>query len=88
MVLPFEKEAIMKIELNEHNKGAVCEKILRSLPQWFGIESAILAHDQKCLEKEKDRTSTRSFSSVIRERRNFAYKSSTLKCQSDPSATC
>lgn len=32
----------MKIELNDQNKSEVCEKILRSLPQWFGIESAIL----------------------------------------------
>lgn len=32
----------MKIEINDHNKSEICEKILRSLPQWFGIESAIL----------------------------------------------
>ncbi len=32
----------MKYEFIETNKSEVCEKILRSLPQWFGIESAIL----------------------------------------------
>ena len=32
----------MKIELIDKNKSEVCEKILRSLPKWFGIESAIL----------------------------------------------
>jgi ribosomal protein S18 acetylase RimI-like enzyme len=32
----------MKIEFIETNKAEVCEKILRSLPDWFGIESAIL----------------------------------------------
>jgi heme-degrading monooxygenase HmoA/ribosomal protein S18 acetylase RimI-like enzyme len=28
--------------LNPQEKSKVCEKILRSLPQWFGIESAII----------------------------------------------
>lgn len=32
----------MKYEFIEENKSEVCEKILRSLPEWFGIESAIL----------------------------------------------
>lgn len=32
---------IMKIE-DPEEKSLACEKILRSLPQWFGIESAIL----------------------------------------------
>ena len=32
----------MKFEFIETNKSEICEKILRSLPQWFGIESAIL----------------------------------------------
>ncbi len=32
----------MKYELIEKSKSEICEKILRSLPKWFGIESAIL----------------------------------------------
>ncbi|MGE0632739.1 MAG: GNAT family N-acetyltransferase [Pseudobdellovibrionaceae bacterium] len=32
----------MKIEINDNNKPEICEKVLRSLPEWFGIESAIL----------------------------------------------
>lgn len=32
----------MKFEFIETDKSEICEKILRSLPQWFGIESAIL----------------------------------------------
>lgn len=32
----------MKYEFVETDKPQVCEKILRSLPKWFGIESAIL----------------------------------------------
>lgn len=32
---------IIKIE-DSNEKSQICEKILRSLPQWFGIESAIL----------------------------------------------
>lgn len=32
----------MTIELANTNKSEICEKILRSLPKWFGIESAIL----------------------------------------------
>lgn len=32
----------MKIELVQDDKSEICEKILRSLPQWFGIESAIV----------------------------------------------
>ena len=32
---------IIKIE-NPNDKSQICEKILRTLPQWFGIESAIL----------------------------------------------
>ena len=32
----------MNFEFIETNKSEVCEKILRSLPKWFGIESAIL----------------------------------------------
>lgn len=32
----------LKISELKENKGAVCEKILRSLPEWFGIETAIL----------------------------------------------
>lgn len=31
----------MKIEINGLKKSEICEKILRSLPKWFGIESAI-----------------------------------------------
>lgn len=34
----------MKIEFDEQNKSEICEKILRSLPLWFGIESAILEY--------------------------------------------
>lgn len=35
-----------KIEIHElHvNKGSVCERILRSLPNWFGIEAAIVRY--------------------------------------------
>lgn len=42
---------IKKIE-NLDEKSQICEKILRSLPQWFGIESAILDYikDVKTLE--------------------------------------
>ncbi len=36
----------MKIRLNEDNKSEICEKILRSLPMWFGIESAIIEYIQ------------------------------------------
>lgn len=34
----------MKINFVEKpsERGAICEKILRALPEWFGIESAIL----------------------------------------------
>ncbi len=32
----------MKYEFIEKSKSEICEKILRSLPKWFGIESAIL----------------------------------------------
>lgn len=32
---------IIKID-DPQEKNQICEKILRSLPQWFGIESAIL----------------------------------------------
>lgn len=32
----------MTIELVESNKSEICEKILRALPDWFGIESAII----------------------------------------------
>jgi GNAT superfamily N-acetyltransferase len=32
----------MKFEFIETNKSEICEKILRALPKWFGIESAIL----------------------------------------------
>ncbi len=31
-------------------KGSVCEKIMRSLPQWFGIETAIIQY-AKDIEK-------------------------------------
>jgi GNAT superfamily N-acetyltransferase len=32
----------LKISELKENKGTICEKILRSLPDWFGIETAIL----------------------------------------------
>jgi len=32
----------MKIEIIETGKSEICEKILRSIPDWFGIESAIV----------------------------------------------
>src|SRR5688572_15715125 len=32
----------MRISELKENKGKICEKILRSLPDWFGIEKAIL----------------------------------------------
>lgn len=32
----------MQIELIHQGKSEICEKILRSLPAWFGIESAII----------------------------------------------
>jgi GNAT superfamily N-acetyltransferase len=34
----------MTIECIEENKADICEKVLRSLPGWFGIESAILEY--------------------------------------------
>lgn len=32
----------MNISEMKENKGTTCEKILRALPDWFGIEQAIL----------------------------------------------
>ncbi len=32
----------ISIQFAESNKAAICEKILRALPNWFGIESSIL----------------------------------------------
>lgn len=40
----FTNEPLITEQLT--NKGAICEKILRSLPNWFGIESAILDYIQ------------------------------------------
>ena len=36
--MSFQIEVLIEVE----QKSTVCEKILRSLPQWFGIESVIL----------------------------------------------
>lgn len=36
----------MKIKIIDLDKSEMCEKILRSLPEWFGIESAILDYIQ------------------------------------------
>jgi ribosomal protein S18 acetylase RimI-like enzyme len=36
----------MKIEIIETGKSELCEKILRSLPEWFGIESAIVEYSK------------------------------------------
>lgn len=33
---------MIKLEDEKHKKTAICKKILRSLPEWFGIESAIV----------------------------------------------
>ncbi|MCK5811905.1 MAG: GNAT family N-acetyltransferase [Clostridiales bacterium] len=34
-------------ETNPSRKSVVCDKILRTLPEWFGIESAIVEYNQK-----------------------------------------
>lgn len=43
----------MQMTINEifENKSEVCNSILRSLPQWFGIEEAIVdyVHDVQCM---------------------------------------
>lgn len=37
---------------SEDSKSQICEKVLRSLPDWFGIESAILAYIKDVREME------------------------------------
>lgn len=32
----------ISVDVVHHNKAEICEKVLRALPKWFGIESAIL----------------------------------------------
>lgn len=41
-----ENKKEIKVDLIVENKSEVCEKILRSLPKWFGIESSILEYIQ------------------------------------------
>lgn len=53
----MEKEVFggnMKVEKieNKVRKKEVCLKILRDLPEWFGIESSLLNYSEEVMEKE------------------------------------
>jgi len=37
---------------NKIIKKEICLKILRDLPQWFGIESSLLKYSEEVMEKE------------------------------------
>ena len=40
--MPTENHVAFTTIFTEEEKSQICENILRSLPQWFGIESAII----------------------------------------------
>ena len=46
-----EKSNDFKIVLQSQDKGLICEKILRSLPLWFGIESAVIDYVNDVVDK-------------------------------------